>query len=197
MKTESTASAGQKETCHEDIYIYIYIYIERESSFLSGFRLWFWSAFPLVSSPQLHVWCVTSFRSSPINGSRNCRLSLLFFVHLSSLPRHVFGPTKFQTHHPFTSARWRSKDISISGSFRPAQKIWDLVFFWSLLIAVVIHLWLAALQQVILPESLRGLLTVPYIMSTFSSFFSLSQKFYLQLEPTIPRYTRRYLKPLS
>ena len=71
IKTESTASAGQRETTYHE---------ERKRgkilNYFSGFVLKLQRSCSLLSSSQLRVYCDTPIQSSPKNGTRNFRLSL-------------------------------------------------------------------------------------------------------------------------
>ena len=78
------------------------------------------------------------------------QLATLVFTLSHLAANWLLNPTR-----RLTSAWCRKKDISVFGPFISAQMIRDLCFFLSFLDTVVIHPWLADLQQVLwryLPE---------------------------------------------
>ena len=92
-------------------------------------------------------------------------------VQLLSFPRQSFQPTNFQTQVvPLLPPDAGGRNISVSCGFTPVQKIWNLHFFLSFLIIVVIHPWLAYLQRVLWPDSSE--VSRPFCRLCF--FFSLS-----------------------
>ena len=77
---------------------------------------------------HLRGWCTTlAYSSSRLTTTRQ----------ISSLPRHILQPTKFQTRDSVGGRK-----IYISGGSTPEQ-IWDPGFFNSFLITAVIHMWLS------------------------------------------------------
>ena len=98
-------------------------------------------------------------------------------IQLLSLSPHDFKLTNFQTQViPLTSTWSGREDICISSGSTPAQKIWNLlIFILDILITIVIYFWLADLQGVLWPDSLRGQLAAQHslcLLFFFLLFFS-------------------------
>ena len=79
----------------------------------------------MVSSPELYVWCETSFRSLSLNGGRNFRLSLQFPGWCSNvLFTSLRLPTNFQKQLvPLLLPGIGGRNIAISSGFTPAKHI--------------------------------------------------------------------------
>ena len=99
---------------------------------------------------------------------------------LSSLLHLVSEQINFQARViPLLLPGIGAGDISVSGGPHQLRRFGTFNIFLAFLITVVIHLWLAHLQRVLWPDSLRGQLPVRrlyvYLFFLFSFFF-LSQK---------------------
>ena len=138
----------------------------------------------LVSLSHLHVWCETTFPSSPQNRAHNFRLSLhhlwLVFnshLYLFASPGQLTFKPKLSPyfclvlrggHIHFLWFHTCTEDLGL-----PAPR-----FFKSFLITIVIHPWLADLQWVLWPDSLKSLWAVHRLsICYFFLFFLLSLSF--------------------
>ena len=156
MKTELPALVGQREKNMS--------WGERESRY----RPWIFFLVFCCSSNVLIRWfrvhgCTSGMR---ILFGVNPKMKLVFFaslyisladVQLLVLPHRISQSTNFQPRVvPLFPPGVVRRNQSVSSGSTPAQNTLDLCFFFFLvifLITVVIHPWLAALQQVLWPES--------------------------------------------
>ena len=145
--------------------------------FSSGFSVVVLTCLSLVSSSKLSIWCETFFRSPPLNGLDNFRLSLNLrgwcstrVYTSSSTAAHSFSNPNCH----LTSVWCRREQHPFPLLQHLLRKCVASIFSKSFLMTVFISPWLANLQQVLTPESLRGQLPTSVDSLLFLIIFLLS-----------------------